>query len=63
MPTEKIRPLPGITLSINKSEKPFTCEQSDAELKPECASINEWLDDVMTVNADVFSGDQYSLEH
>lgn len=62
-PIEKIRPLPGITLSINKSEKPFTCERSDAESKPECKAVNEWLHQVMTVNADVFSGDQHSFKH
>jgi len=60
---QTLRPLPGITMvqsSSNPEAKPFTCVAGDTD--DPCKDVNQWIENVKVLTADIFTGNQLALQ-
>lgn len=60
---QTLRPLPGITLvqpSSSLKAKPFTCVAGN--FNDPCKDVNQWVEKVKVLTADIFTGDQLVLQ-
>ena len=56
---EKPRPLPGVLLTYKGEQADRLCREGDAV--SECTILNAWLEDVLTISHDIFSGNGHAL--
>lgn len=60
-PADKIiRPIYGMHFYLENNEA-IVCRTED-EIAPECAESEQWLQEIKVLNADIFSGKQFSLK-
>ncbi|MFN3984796.1 MAG: LTA synthase family protein [Rhodocyclaceae bacterium] len=55
-----VRPLPGVHFNT-QGKKTIACRADD--VRKECEASSRWLQAVLTIKQDVFSGDQHALRH
>ncbi len=55
----KIRPLPGMTLVLDRNDRPVVCYSEDSD--PVCDLALQWRRSVTILNSDIFSGRRHAL--